>query len=119
MTKRRTVYELRIGEKLAARGDADMLAELLGLSPNTVQRMPYKKHGKRGVEVRPLPILYIYKGRKMTAKEIAEQEMVSLGQVHSAVYEHSQLMGSTVRKYGYKSFSVGKDEIARMIREAK
>lgn len=116
MARRRTVYELRIGGKLAARGDADMLAELLGLSPNTVQRMPYKKHGKRGVEVRPLPILYIYKGRRMTAGEIAEQEMVSLCQVHSAVYKHSQLMGCTVRKYGYKLFSVGKREVGRMLK---
>lgn len=107
MANRKVCYELYIGGRIAARGDAALIASTLGLSEGTVQRSNCRGHSIPGVEVARLPILYDFDGDSLTAAELAERHGVSCQTVVSAACGTGRMLGKPLRKHEYEEFSVG------------
>ena len=117
--KGRKCYELRINGVLAARGDINFMAQQLGLSVSTAQRIPYRGHAPKGFEMVSLPNVYDYRGRSYTLDELSRLIGASKASIVTAASRGQGVKGHRVVKHQYEAYSVGTEEIERMRRDAK
>ena len=119
MSKRKVCYELYIDDKLAARGDIDLMASLIGNKPETVRHMPYRRNTPSWFKLIALPVLYDFNGESMTSDELAAKYYVGKQSIISAASSTHRLLGKVVRKHDYGTFSVSQDDFDRMVVEAR
>ena len=112
--KPRKCYELRINGTLAARGKIDMIADALGMSVSTVQRLPYKGHSIKGIELEPLPNLYDFMGGAYTLEEISKMTGAPKHNVVVAAGRCQGVKGHRVVKHRYDEFSISREEVERL-----
>ena len=101
MFKRKRSYRLYVSGELVAQGDADFLAEILQVKPDTLQHYGYAKSCPPYIKLEPLPMMYTCKKTMLTIDELESSLGVDRHRIWMAISGGKAICGHMVRKYEY------------------